>query len=71
MTLHWEVEENISSEARARIPSRTLLPSDHCAAVESFWLALISSRSSGRVLLLVEERGKIMVIGRGRASCDF
>jgi hypothetical protein len=38
------------------IPSRTLLASDHCAAVESFWLALISSRSEARVLLLAELR---------------
>lgn len=38
------------------IPSRILLASDHCAAVESFLLALISSRSSGRVLLLAELR---------------
>jgi hypothetical protein len=38
------------------IPSRTLLASDHCAAVASFWLVWISSRSEGRVWLLAELR---------------
>ena len=54
----------ISSGARTRIPSRILLPSSQCAAVESLVLDRISEMSWGSALLVVVEADAASLLSR-------